>query len=182
MIFFTIKAHFDGSNSFPLFIFVILEFLLLYFSYTSGITIILFYIWFKLFNKSLNSSLSIYSNFLKAHSNTMRIIINCSIYFMLYFNNIVICKLWAFHFILLFVNFFLRLTSYLTLTPYIIYYQHFLNASFMSLYSFTKINLLWLIYESIKTLDIKTSMAFNLVFANNAIFWYFCLFVNCTNF
>ena len=49
----------------------------------------------------------------------------------------------------------------------------FLNASFISLYSFntslTKKKLLWVISESIKVLEIKTSTKFNLVFAKNTI-------------
>ena len=53
-------------------------------------------------------------------------------------------------------------------------------SSFMSLYSlntlFTETNSLRLIDESIKALEVMTSMVFNLVFANNAILSCFFLF------
>ena len=59
---------------------------------------------------------------------------------------------------------------------YIIYFTAFsgyLISSLISLYSlntlFTETNRLWLIYESIKALEIKTLIIFSLVFANNTI-------------
>ena len=60
----------------------------------------------------------------------------------------------------------------------------FLISSFITSYSsntFIKINSSWLIYESIKALEIKTSMLLNLVFANNAIllcFFFFFLMID----
>ena len=50
----------------------------------------------------------------------------------------------------------------------------------MSLYClntlFPETNSSWLLSESIKDLEIETSMLFNLVFANNTVFSYFFLF------
>ena len=52
--------------------------------------------------------------------------------------------------------------------------------SFLSLYSvstlFTETNLLWLIYESIKALETRTSIAFNLAFHSNTVLSCFFLF------
>ena len=73
----------------------------------------------------------------------------------------------------------------------------FLISSFISLHSlnalFTKTNSSWLIYKSIKVLEIKTLIVFNLVFANKTIlscFFFFFLMIDllfnfcsdCTNF
>ena len=57
-----------------------------------------------------------------------------------------------------------------------------LTSSFILLYSinalFTEQNSSWLIYESLKPLEIKTSIVFNLVFANNTtLLWAFLLFL-----
>ena len=56
---------------------------------------------------------------------------------------------------------------------------------FISLYSFntlyTKTNSLWLKYESVKSLEIKTSMLFNLFFASGTIlscFFFFFLVID----
>ena len=61
-----------------------------------------------------------------------------------------------------------------------IYYQGFLRASFTSIYffnpSFTKTNPSWLIFDSFKTLETKTSVVFNLAFANNTIVVFFSFF------
>ena len=61
----------------------------------------------------------------------------------------------------------------------------FLISSFISLYSFNtkfiKTNSSWLITDSIKALEIKTSMLFNLDFANNTIlscFFFFFLIID----
>ena len=89
--------------------------------------------------------------------------INFSIYFNFYINIVAVCKLYAFnpiniHFILL-VHVFLR--SFCCI-KHIYGPLGFLNASFMSLYSantsFNKANSLWLIFESIKALEIKISI------------------------
>ena len=54
----------------------------------------------------------------------------------------------------------------------------------MSLHSFqklfTEICLNWLIFESVKTLEINTYFSFNLMFANTAILSGFFLFLTCT--
>ena len=56
---------------------------------------------------------------------------------------------------------------------------NFLFPSFISLYSlsalFIRTNLSWLIYQSIKAIEIKTSVLVNLVFANNAVLSCFLL-------
>ena len=65
---------------------------------------------------------------------------------------------------------------------YIVYFtafSGFLISFFISLYFlntlFTEINSSWLIYEFIKALQIRTSIAFKLVFANNTILsCFFC--------
>ena len=58
----------------------------------------------------------------------------------------------------------------------------FLIASSMSSYPintlFTEWNILWLVYELIRALEIKTSIVSNLVFANNTISACFFLFLN----
>ena len=68
---------------------------------------------------------------------------------------------------------------------YIVYSTTFWFFSFISLYScstlFTHTNLPWLIYESIETLEIKTSVLFNLAFACNTVlscFFFFFLIID----
>ena len=61
-------------------------------------------------------------------------------------------------------------------------FSGFFIFSFISLYSlttlFTEINSSWLIYKSIKALEIKNSIVFNSVFAKNTILLcYFCFFL-----
>ena len=75
--------------------------------------------------------------------------------------------------------------SYVFLLPSIIfiYYPEVSRffISFISLYSlntlFTKTNLSWLIYESIKVLEIRVPIVFSSVFPNNFISSYFLYFL-----
>ena len=68
---------------------------------------------------------------------------------------------------------------------YIIYSTEGSISPFISLYSlntlFTETNLSWRIYGSIKYLEIRTSIVFNLPFHNNIILSYFSSFNSCSD-
>ena len=133
------------------------------FCYTSNNQIKMFYNYIKLSNKWLSSSSSVVSSLFKTAVNTTRINTNFYIYFAFYFNILIFCKEQTFttiKIIFILLEFFL--------------FSFILSYSFSTL--FIDINSSRLIFKSIKILDSKTSMVYNLACVSNTILSCFFFF------